>query len=34
MATIIKFENLEIWQQAMELCKEIETLFFTTDNRT
>ena len=31
MATITKFEDLEIWQRARELCEEVEILFQTTE---
>ena len=30
MATVTKFEDLEIWQRSRDICKEVELLFQTT----
>ena len=30
MASIKKFEDLEVWQKAREICKYVEQLFETT----
>ena len=34
MATIQKFEDLEIWQQARAICQNIEMLIQTTNLKT
>jgi four helix bundle protein len=34
MATVQRFEDLRIWQEARELCKDIHKLIVTTDIRT